>query len=68
MLADDHGSRPLCLGTRMPRHLPTSSWCRAGKRETVAKCQPLFDEIGQRTFPIGEEPQWRTWSSSAAIS
>ena len=68
MLADDHASRPLCLGTRMPRHLPTSSWCRAGKRETVAKCQPLFDEIGQRTFPIGEEPQWRTWSSSAAIS
>src|SRR5262245_42514538 len=61
MLADDHASRPLCLGTR-------SSWCRAGKRETVAKCQPLFDEIGQRTFPIGEEPQWRTWSSSAAIS
>ena len=28
----------------------------AGKRETVAKCQPLFDEISQRTFPIGEEP------------
>jgi len=28
----------------------------AGKRETVAKCQPLFDEIGQRTFPVGEEP------------
>jgi len=31
MLADDHASRPLCLGTRMPRHLPTSSWCRGGK-------------------------------------
>jgi 3-hydroxyisobutyrate dehydrogenase-like beta-hydroxyacid dehydrogenase len=28
----------------------------AGKRETVAKCQPLFDVIGQRTFPIGDKP------------
>jgi 3-hydroxyisobutyrate dehydrogenase-like beta-hydroxyacid dehydrogenase len=28
----------------------------AGKRETVATCQPLFDAIGQRTFPIGGKP------------
>ena len=28
----------------------------AGSREAVAKCQPLFDVIGQRTFPIGEKP------------
>ena len=55
------------IGLRSPIAV-TSRSSRAGKRETVAKCQPLFDEIGQRTFPIGEEPQWRTWSSSAAIS
>jgi 3-hydroxyisobutyrate dehydrogenase-like beta-hydroxyacid dehydrogenase len=28
----------------------------AGKREAVATCQPLFDVLGQRTFPIGDEP------------
>ena len=28
----------------------------AGSREAVAMCQPLFDVIGQRTFPVGEEP------------
>lgn len=28
----------------------------AGKRETVATCQPLFDVIGQRTFPISDKP------------
>ena len=28
----------------------------AGSREAVAMCQPLFNVIGQRTFPIGEEP------------
>ena len=28
----------------------------AGKREVVERCQPLFDVLGQRTFPIGDEP------------
>ena len=28
----------------------------AGKHETVATCQPLFDVIGQRTFPISDKP------------
>ncbi len=28
----------------------------AGRAGAVAACQPLFDAIGQRTFPIGEEP------------
>jgi 3-hydroxyisobutyrate dehydrogenase-like beta-hydroxyacid dehydrogenase len=28
----------------------------AGGPKPVAACQPLFDAIGQRTFPIGDEP------------
>jgi 3-hydroxyisobutyrate dehydrogenase-like beta-hydroxyacid dehydrogenase len=28
----------------------------AGRREAVATCQPLFDVLGQRTFPIGDKP------------
>jgi 3-hydroxyisobutyrate dehydrogenase-like beta-hydroxyacid dehydrogenase len=28
----------------------------AGSRDAVATCQPLFDAIGQRTFPIGDKP------------
>ena len=28
----------------------------AGSREAVAMCQPLFDVIGQQTFPIGDKP------------
>jgi 3-hydroxyisobutyrate dehydrogenase-like beta-hydroxyacid dehydrogenase len=28
----------------------------AGKHEAVATCQPLFDVLGQRTFPIGDKP------------
>jgi 3-hydroxyisobutyrate dehydrogenase-like beta-hydroxyacid dehydrogenase len=27
----------------------------AGPQQAVARCQPLFDAIGQRTFPLGEE-------------
>jgi 3-hydroxyisobutyrate dehydrogenase-like beta-hydroxyacid dehydrogenase len=28
----------------------------AGRREAVVTCQPLFDVLGQRTFPIGDKP------------
>ena len=28
----------------------------AGPQETLTRCQPLFDAIGQRTFVIGDEP------------
>jgi 3-hydroxyisobutyrate dehydrogenase-like beta-hydroxyacid dehydrogenase len=28
----------------------------AGKHEAVATSQPLFDVLGQRTFPIGDKP------------
>jgi len=29
----------------------------AGLRDAVAACQPLFDAMGQKTFPFGEEPK-----------
>jgi len=29
----------------------------AGPAEQIERCQPLFDAIGQKTFPIGEEAQ-----------
>jgi 3-hydroxyisobutyrate dehydrogenase-like beta-hydroxyacid dehydrogenase len=29
-----------------------------GEAEAIARCQPLFDAIGQRTFVIGDTPQW----------
>lgn len=28
----------------------------AGAKEHIAKCQPLFDVLGQKTFMVGEEP------------
>jgi 3-hydroxyisobutyrate dehydrogenase-like beta-hydroxyacid dehydrogenase len=28
----------------------------AGPPEAVARCQPLFEALGRRTFPMGEEP------------
>jgi 3-hydroxyisobutyrate dehydrogenase-like beta-hydroxyacid dehydrogenase len=28
----------------------------AGAPETLSECQPLFDAMGQRTFPLGTEP------------
>lgn len=28
----------------------------AGRPETIARCQPLFDAMGQRTFVLGETP------------
>src|SRR5262249_42473731 len=29
-----------------------------GAADLIARCQPLFDAIGQRTFEIGETPHW----------
>jgi NAD binding domain of 6-phosphogluconate dehydrogenase len=32
----------------------------AGAPETLSACQPLFDAMGQRTFPLGTEPSRRS--------
>jgi 3-hydroxyisobutyrate dehydrogenase-like beta-hydroxyacid dehydrogenase len=29
-----------------------------GEADVIARCQPLFNAIGQRTFVIGDTPQW----------
>jgi 3-hydroxyisobutyrate dehydrogenase-like beta-hydroxyacid dehydrogenase len=30
----------------------------AGEADVIARCQPLFDAVGQRTFIIGDVPPW----------
>ena len=39
----------------------------AGATADVERCQPILDEIGQRTFVIGTEPGTQTSSSCSAI-
>ena len=45
-----------CSAGRKPLRRPSSLSSRPALKPAIARCQPLFDAMGQRTFIIGHKP------------